>query len=101
MPKIYYSAVFHKDGEGYWVEFPDLQGCLTEGETLDEAMFMASDALGEWINAQEFIHVDKFNDPTELELVQKRYPNEKVFMIEYDDAKWKKEHLKNGRIEKK
>ena len=30
MEKIIYPAIFHKDeGHGYWVEFPDLPGCVT------------------------------------------------------------------------
>ena len=56
MERIIYPAVFHKnDGHGYWVEFPDLPGCLTEGETLEEAFLMAGDALECWFDdpAQE------------------------------------------------
>ena len=46
MKNIIYPAVFHKEEtRGYWVEFPDLPGCLTEGETLEEALVMAADAL--------------------------------------------------------
>lgn len=34
MAKIYYPAVFHKeDNDTYWVEFPDLPGCLTQGKS--------------------------------------------------------------------
>lgn len=40
-----YPAIFHKE-DGYWVEFPDLKGCLTEGDSLGEAMEMAREALG-------------------------------------------------------
>lgn len=51
MEKIIYPAIFHRDGEhGYWVEFPDLPGCLTEGETLEEAFLMAGDALDCWFD---------------------------------------------------
>ncbi len=90
--KLSYPAVFHKEDEGYWVEFPDLKGCLTEGESFDDALFMASDALGEWINAQRDIQVEQINDPTDLEVIKEKYPNEIVSMIEYDDIRWKKEH---------
>lgn len=43
-----YSAVFHPEPEagGYSVFFPDLPGCYTQGDTLDEAISMAEDALG-------------------------------------------------------
>lgn len=44
MTKVY-PAVIHKE-DGYWVEFPDLSGCFTNGSTLEETMEMASEALG-------------------------------------------------------
>ncbi|MCL5045721.1 MAG: type II toxin-antitoxin system HicB family antitoxin [Actinobacteria bacterium] len=34
---------------GYVVEIPDLPGCLTQGETLEEAMEMIQDAKKCWI----------------------------------------------------
>ena len=41
-----YPAVFYAANEGgYYVEFPDVQGAVTQGETLFEAMEMAEDAL--------------------------------------------------------
>ena len=47
MRKEMYAAVFSTDGEnGYTVSFPDLLGCVTEGDTLCEAVEMAEDALG-------------------------------------------------------
>ena len=54
MEKIIYPAIFHKDeARGYWVEFPDLPGCLTEGATLEEAFLMAGDALDCWFDDPE------------------------------------------------
>jgi predicted RNase H-like HicB family nuclease len=42
----YYPAVFTPEKEGgYSVHFPDLHGCLTEGDTADEAIKMAFEAL--------------------------------------------------------
>ena len=44
MRKEMYPAVFSTDGEtGYTVSFPDLLGCVTEGNTLREAVEMAED----------------------------------------------------------
>ncbi len=46
MEKTIYPANFYKDKEhGYRVEFPDLPGCLTDGETPEEAFLMVGDAL--------------------------------------------------------
>lgn len=51
MQRAVYPAIFHKEEEGgYWVEFPDLPGCLTDGETLEEAFLMAGDALNCWLD---------------------------------------------------
>jgi len=33
------------DGEGYTVRVPELPGCITEGETVEEALLMAKDAI--------------------------------------------------------
>ena len=40
-----YPAILHNE-EGYWVEFPDLEGCQTCGSTLEETMELAQEALG-------------------------------------------------------
>jgi len=45
-----YPAVFHaNDDNSYTVTFPDLPGCITEGKTLANALYMAQSALSEWI----------------------------------------------------
>lgn len=43
--KYVYPAVFTKDGDGYTVNFPDIDGCFTEGNSLNEALEMAQDVL--------------------------------------------------------
>lgn len=43
--KLIYPAVFHKDGESYWVEFPDLEGCQSFGDTVNETLLNAREAL--------------------------------------------------------
>ena len=45
MAKYVYPAVFIKEENGYSVIFKDLEGCYTCGETLEEALYMAEDAL--------------------------------------------------------
>jgi Uncharacterised protein family (UPF0150). len=46
MDRYIFPAIFESDGNGgYTVTFPDLPGCITEGDTLDEALYMAKDAL--------------------------------------------------------
>ena len=38
------------DDKSYFVEFPDLQGCLTEGSTKDEAIYNAKEALDVYLD---------------------------------------------------
>lgn len=45
MAKYAYPAIFTKEGSGYSVMFPDIDGCFTCGDTLPEAVEMAEDAL--------------------------------------------------------
>ncbi len=51
MTKVY-PAIIHEE-EGYWVEFPDLSGCFTNGSTLEETMEMAKEALGLYLVSLE------------------------------------------------
>ncbi len=40
--KYIYPAIFQPgEKDGYCVTFPDLSGCITEGDTLEEALYMA------------------------------------------------------------
>ncbi|WP_326514766.1 type II toxin-antitoxin system HicB family antitoxin [Clostridium intestinale] len=44
--KYIFPAIFEVAEEGgYCITFPDLPGCITEGDSLDESMYMAKDAL--------------------------------------------------------
>ena len=46
MKNIYYPAVFHPEEVGYSVFIPDIEGCSTQGDTMDETVEMAKDAIG-------------------------------------------------------
>ena len=45
-----YPAIFHRnDDESYTVVYPDLPGCISEGKTLGNAIYMAQSALKQWV----------------------------------------------------
>lgn len=44
--KLIYPAIFHKENNSYWVEFPDLVGCQSFGDTLKETLANAQEVLG-------------------------------------------------------
>jgi predicted RNase H-like HicB family nuclease len=45
------------DGGGYLITFPDLPGCMSDGETGAEAVANAHDAFSVWMSAR--IHMGK------------------------------------------
>lgn len=45
MKKVY-PAIFEKDPVGYGIYFPDVEGAVTQAETILEGLEVASDALG-------------------------------------------------------
>lgn len=56
---IEYPFTIHKlsseEGGGYMAEALDLNGCIADGETIDEAVINLEDAITSWIRtAQEF-----------------------------------------------
>ena len=54
MNRLFYPAVFHKAEEGgFWVTFPDIPECMTQGEDMQEAYEMSVDALGLALTARE------------------------------------------------
>ena len=57
-----YPAIFTKmndDGSYYIIDFIDLKNCITEGETIQEAYYMAQDAMGLFLD-----ELVKFPEPT-------------------------------------
>ena len=44
-----YPAIFHQESNSYWVEFPDLPGCQSFGDTLPETMAEAQEALAAYV----------------------------------------------------
>lgn len=51
MAEYVYPALFHlnQDDGSYTITFPDLPGCISEGKSLENALYMAQDALRVWL----------------------------------------------------
>ena len=45
MNTIFYPAIFHPEETGYSVSVPDIEGCFTQGENMEEALSMAKEAI--------------------------------------------------------
>ena len=47
MKKIYfYPVIFQVEEDGYSVFVPDIPGCMTQGDTMEEALAMVQEAIG-------------------------------------------------------
>lgn len=89
MAKHFYPAVFLEEDVGYSVRFPDLDGCFTEGDTLDEAYQMSVEAIGLYLEQQDggFIF-PKSSNPKRVETGDKEF----VVLIEFDELEYVKRH---------
>lgn len=46
MNKLFYPAIFHRAEEGgFWITFPDIPECMTQGDDMEQAYEMAVEAL--------------------------------------------------------
>jgi len=70
MDKYIFPAVFDPCEEGgYTITFPDLPGCITEGDALEEALYMAKDALELHLYGME-LSGDIIPEPTPPEKIE-------------------------------
>lgn len=68
MAVVHYPAIVERAGAGYSVFFPDLPGCTSAGDTIQEAARNAEEALaGHLIVSAE--HGDVIAAPSELDVV--------------------------------
>ena len=65
--KLVFPAVFSRleQSEGYCVTFPDLPGCVTQGNSLADAIDMAVDAASGWV-------LDELEDGKEVPKASRR-----------------------------
>ena len=85
MEKLIYPAVFHpEEVGGYSVDFPDLLGCVTEGDTLDEAIRMAADALGIYLYSlkEDGEKAPKPSDPADIKVSGRDF----ISLVTYDEV---------------
>ena len=87
MNKIYYPAVFTAEDVGFSVRFPDLPGCYTEGDTIEEAYEMSVSAIGLYSQTEggEF-NFPKASAPNEIKLNS----DEVLVLIEFDPIEYLK-----------
>lgn len=89
MNKLFYPAVFQpEDDGGYSIFFPDIEGCNTQGDTMEEGYKMAFDALGITLSYLEDEHlpIPKASAPQDITLEDGQY----IVVVEFDMLEYKK-----------
>lgn len=87
--KLFYPAVFHPAEEGgFWVSFPDIPECLTQGDDMTQAYEMAVEALGlsitDIVDNKGYLPVPSAPDSIKIE------DNGFLVIIQFDLAAYRK-----------
>ncbi len=90
MGKLFYPAVFHKAEEGgFWVTFPDIPECMTQGDDMQQAYEMSVEALGLSLTTMEDAgeKIPESSQPDEIK-VEDGY----LVIVEFDMAEYRRKH---------
>lgn len=88
MNKFIYPAIFITEEEGYSVLFPNLEGCHTQGDNLEEALDMAKDALSLYIfdKIEDKKEIPKASNPKDVKVDDNSF----ISIIEFDLLEYQK-----------
>lgn len=78
MAEYIYPAVFHANSDGsFTITYPDLPGCISEGKSLGNAMYMAQSALTQWIEylTDKELEIPLASDLRDVEAGQNEFVN--------------------------
>lgn len=90
MDKLFYPAIFHPAEEGgFWVSFPDIPECLTEGDDMQQAYEMAVEALGLSLTTMES-EGGKMPDASAPDKIE--VEDGFLVVIEFDMMEYRKKH---------
>lgn len=86
---MFYPAVFQVEEEGgFTIFFPDVDGCITQGEDMNDGYKMAFDALGNMLSYldEQGREIPKPSNPQEISLKKGQF----MAVIDFDMLEYKK-----------
>lgn len=89
--KLFYPAVFEPEEDGgFTVNFPDIPGCYTQGENIEDCYEMAFDVLGLCLSVMEDRNetIPAPSNPQDIHVENGQF----VAVIEFDLAAYNKKH---------
>lgn len=90
MEKLFYPAIFHRAEEGgFWVTFPDIPECMTQGEDMQQVYEMAVEALGLSLTTMEEAgeEIPRASEPDTLDI-----EDGFLVVVEFDMAEYRRRH---------
>ncbi len=87
MEKFIYQAILTPDEDGYSVEVPNLPGCFTYGDTYEDAVYMAADAMKTYVasllmDGKQPPRYTKYDCPNGSECVNVFFETEQDYVID-------------------
>lgn len=86
MTKFFYPALFRQESSGYSVVVPDLDGCYSQGENMEEACEMVFDAIGLYLEGRQ---ESDYPQPSSLVQIQTA-PDEVLVLIPFDNKAYER-----------
>lgn len=88
--KIYYPAIFQAEDIGFSVWLADIDGVISQGDTLEESVQNINDALGLFVEdaRENKIDLPKASNPAEIVLEKGQF----VALIEFDWIEYQRKH---------
>lgn len=91
MNKLFYPALFHEAEEGgFWVTFPDIPECMTQGDDMQQAYEMAVEALGLSLASMEDekAEIPVASRPQDIQSEVDSF----LVVVEFDMAEYRRKH---------
>ena len=91
MNKLFYPALFHEAEEGgFWVSFPDIPECMTQGDDMQQAYEMAVEALGLSLSSMEDekAEIPMASRPQDIQNEADSF----LVVVEFDMAEYRRKH---------
>lgn len=92
MSIISYPGVFHREDSGWWVEFPDLPGCFTQGDTIEECHQMAMQAMGMYLDQSSDMIERHISEPSAADQIVRQFPHDLVMLVTYDSLAYARQY---------
>ena len=90
MQKIYYAATLHKETDGYSIWIDDIPGCVSQGDSLNEAIENIKEAIGLYYEECKQNN-ESLPVPSAPETIH-RDNGETVAVVEFDPVEYMKKH---------